>query len=501
MRDCRVFLLLVLTCMLVGFVGCGSSATSESHGSQALPSPGQVSATNHPLVARYSVTAPAAGTVSVEFGTTTSYGRSTVGKSVALGGGPVDVFVAGMHPRTTYHMRARVDFSDGTFMMDSDRTFTTGTLPKITFPTASATPAGLAKSGGIELVSGLGPNVSAVALDTDGSVIWYYYDPTLPSGTLADPIRALDNGDFLINFGNDVREVDLGANIVRQVTLAQLNTALAAAGYSLQAATIHHDVLRLSNGHWILLVNENRDFQDLPGYPGTITVLGDALVDLDANNQPVWIWRAFDHLDVNRHPFAFPDWTHSNGIVYAPDGSLLLSIRHQSWIIKIDYANGAGSGDVLWRLGPGGDFTLSTTDPAQWFYNQHYPLLLKEQGPSMQIGMFDNGDTRPDSSGQSCVEYVTCYSRAVIMDIDESALTAQTSWQYSPGWYSLWGGSIAVLPNGDVELDSTMFNQAHSRVIEVTPGTAPQVVWQMDTPDTFFYRAYRIPSLYPGVTW
>ena len=100
-------------------------------------------------------------------------------------------------------------------------------------------------------------------------------------------------------------------------------------------------------------------------------------MDLDTNNQPVWVWRAFDHLDVNRHPYLFPDWTHSNAVVYEPDGSLLLSMRHQSWILKIDYANGSGGGDVLWRLGPGGDFTLSDSDPAQWFYNQHYPNLLQ----------------------------------------------------------------------------------------------------------------------------
>jgi hypothetical protein len=43
-------------------------------------------------------------------------------------------------------------------------------------------------------------------------------------------------------------------------------------------AAIHHDVLQLSNGHWILLVNENKDFQ-------ATTVLGDAIVDLDTNNQ------------------------------------------------------------------------------------------------------------------------------------------------------------------------------------------------------------------------
>ncbi len=321
----------------------------------------------------------------------------------------------------------------------------------------------------------------------------------MAADSYAFPIRQLDNGNFLINFESDVREVDLAGNIVRQVTLSQLNTALAAAGYSLQAANLHHDLLRLSNGHWLLLVNESRDFQDLPGYPGTVTVLGDAVVDLDTNNQPVWVWRAFDHLDVNRHPYMFPDWTHSNALVLEPDGSLLLSMRHQSWILKIDYANGAGGGDVLWRLGPEGDFTLSVSDPAQWFYNQHFPTLLQASGSTQQIAMYDNGDTRPDSNGQPCT--TDCYSRAVIMSLDESSRTAQITWQYSPGWFSFWGGSIGVLPNGNVEFDSTAVPNAFSHVLEVTQTSAPQKVWEMDVSNTPFYRAYRIPSLYPGVSW
>jgi hypothetical protein len=93
----------------------------------------------------------------------------------------------------------------------------------------------------------------------------------------------------------------------------------------------------LLNGHWLCLVNSTKPFTDLPGYPGVTPVLGDALVDLDTNLQPVWVWNSFDHLDVNRHPYLFPDWTHSNAIAYsADDGNLLLSIRHQNWVIKID---------------------------------------------------------------------------------------------------------------------------------------------------------------------
>ena len=491
------------SCLLLILAGCGSPAASDPAG-QPLPTAGAVTASAHPLVASYTVTSPSAGSVSVDFGTDVSYGRSTASQTVSAGG-TITQLVAGMQPQTAYHMRARVTLSDGTTLVDSDHTFTTGALPQTTFPIVTVSPAGRSKSGGVDLISSIGPGASALVLDTDGSVIGHYYDSNLPSTVFANPIRQLDNSEFIVDFSNlagvsgDVREVDLQGRIVREITVAQLNSALTAAGFSWQASSIHHDLLRLDNGHWILLVNEYRDFQDLPGYPGTTAVLGDAIVDLDPNNQVVWVWRAFDHLDVNRHPFMFPDWTHSNALVYEPDGSLLLSSRHQSWILKIDYANGAGAGDILWRLGPGGDFTLSSTDPAQWFYNQHFPILLSTSGSSQQLALYDNGDTRPDNSGQSCT--TDCYSRAVIMNIDESALTAQISWQYSPEWYSFWGGSIVSLPNGNVEFDSTAPSGAYSHVLEVTNASSAQKVWEMDVSNTAFYRAYRIPSLYPGVSW
>jgi len=173
-----------------------------------------------------------------------------------------------------------------------------------------------------------------------------------------------------------VREIDLTGATIREISIDTLNSRLAAAGMNYVASDIHHDVAVLPNSHWILLVNSTQQFTDLPGKQGvSTTVLGDALVDLDANLNPVWLWNTFDHLDVTRAPQGYPDWTHANAVLYSPtDGNLLLSIRHQSWIIKIDYANGAGSGDVLWHLGYQGDFTLEGgTDPTDWFSLQHGP--------------------------------------------------------------------------------------------------------------------------------
>ena len=90
-----------------------------------------------------------------------------------------------------------------------------------------------------------------------------------------------------------------------------------------------------------------------------------------------------------------------------------------------------------------------------------------------------------------------------IFQIDESARIATVVWQDAPGPYSFWGGSINRLSNGNVEFDmSAPFpGIAESRVLEVTPTDLPQTVWQMDIQGGNAYRAYRIPSLYPGVSW
>jgi hypothetical protein len=45
------------------------------------------------------------------------------------------------------------------------------------------------------------------------------------------------------------------------------------------------------------------------------------------------------------------------------DGNLILSVRHQDWVIKIDYRGGSGDGHMIWRLGQNGDFAVGSTDP------------------------------------------------------------------------------------------------------------------------------------------
>ncbi len=494
----------------------------------SLLATGAVTGTANPQVASYSIILPMPGTVYVEFGDSTAYGFPTSAQATpAQSGAQLTVLVAGMRASTVYHMRARVVLSDGASFTDTDHTFTTGIPPPsagvVGGPVDGGTP-----QPGIEMFDTLRPREQAQAIATDlsGNVIWTY----LYTGSLDDfvqPIKLLPNGHFLvqISYGSslqlaanvkilpgtldEVREVDLAGNTIRSVTQAQVASALTAQGYTFTLGSLHHDVLPLPNGHMLLLFTVTKSFSDLPGYPGTTNVLGDVLVDVDQNFTPDWVWNSFDHLDVNRHPFMFPDWTHSNALLYsADDHNLLVSVRHQNWIVKIDFQDGKGSGNILWRLGEGGDFKLQNgVDPTDWFYAQHGPGFFTSNTTGVfQLGIMDDGDDRQFPAGVICGVggAAPClYSSAPVLEVDEARRTATLVEHYVPpaSMYSFFGGNVERLANGNLEADFAA-PTGGSVVQEVKgPDGAQQVVWQAVTRGTNQYRAFRMPSLYPGVQW
>jgi hypothetical protein len=307
-----------------------------------------------------------------------------------------------------------------------------------------------------------------------------------------------------------LEEVTLAGDVVWKMSTADLNTALSNAGYSLVTGGTHHDVAVLPNGHLIVIASESKDFTNLPGLPGTTAVLGDVLIDLDPTRKPVWVWSEFDHLDVTRQPMGFPDWTHTNAVVYSPtDGNLIVSIRHQHWVIKIDYNNGLGNGDIDWKLGWQGDFALNGgTDPVDWFYAQHGPSFdSSNTAGTFDLNLFDNGDNRPNEAnhGLPCGTgpQSPCYSRVPLFQINESALTATITWQDKLNVFSYFGGNAEILPNGNSEYDECASGgvNAAASVYEMTQDAVPQIVWQLQITGQDAYRAMRLPSLYPGVQW
>jgi hypothetical protein len=503
----------------IGIRGQSSSATVALFNPAGF-TPGSVAATQNPLVASYSIVVPAGTSVQVQFGLDTSYGFSTSMIQTSTGG-TVTLLVAGMRAGTTYHMQAIVDLIGGAQLLDTDHSFTTGSIPAERLPNITVQQFGTGTpSDGIELLS-LDPNtgddnlLSAVATDLQGNVIWYY---DLGTSDWAFPVKPLPNGHMLVNASptgatgvNEIREIDLAGNIINRISLNAVNQALRGTAASFQISSFHHDVAVLPNGHYILLGNYQQTINDVPGIPTGTAMLGDALIDWDPQQAAVWVWSAFDHLDLTHAPYGLADWTHSNAIIYSPDdGNLILSMRNQNWIIKINYQNGAGDGSVLWRLGFGGDFTLpSGQAPAEWNYGQHYPTIVSPNSAGVfSLMFFNDGNGRlVDSNGDVCggPGVGACYSSVPIFQLDESAMTATVLWEdnLSP-YFSFCCGDALLLPNGDMEVDiayDLSTTPGISDIEEVTQTLTPELVWEMQVHGQLAYRGLRVPSLYPGQVW
>lgn len=500
------------TILDMGMSSADQRIAIKGTGVQLASGQGIVSGTGNPLVALYTYAPEVSGNVSIEFGLDTNYRQKTLAQT-AQAGTPVSILVAGMRANSIYHMRATVAESSSGTSADSDHTFVTANFPADTLPALTVTTNGTPQPG-IELMNpaeGLNHTyLQAYAVDLQGNLIWGYDYPDRQSDTQIQSYKQLPNGDMLVVLSDNsgvsaLREINLAGVPVRQITLDQLNTALARAGYSITLADLHHDVIVTPNGHWLVLSNAIKSYTGLPGTSGITNVLGDLVVDLDPNLNPVWVWSEFDHLDINRAPAGYPDWTHSNAILYSPsDGNLLVSSRSQSWIMKIDYRNGAGTGNLLWRLGYQGDFTLvNGTEPRDWFYGQHQPSFVgATSSGAFSITMMDDGFTRQLSPGDVC-SGSSCYSTVPILSVDEGAMTATITWRdaFPSAMYSVWGGGTTALANGDLEFDLCAEPNTTSEVDEVTVTSTPTTVWSLKTTAQNLYRANRMPSLYPGVQW
>lgn len=494
-----------------------------------------VNSTDNPQVALYVFQARKPGTVKVDFGTTTAYGLETAPLTLPAAGVPVRIIVAGMRGNTLYHMRAVATYSDGTTETDTDHTFMTGAYSGLPEKITTVTSPGQTPQPGIELINGLSAPGEITAADLSGNIIWAYV-PSPPIGfpSLIQAPKLLPNGDFIFIVApnsslaivnpksipagatNEIREINLIGDTVREFTLAQLNQELSAANYNLTLLTFHHDVTPLPNGHILVIANTIKNVV-LTGHTTPTQVLGDVVIDLDQNMEPVWVWNEFDHLDVNRHPWNFPDWTHTNAVIYSKDdGNILVSMRHQNWVVKVDYNNGAGTGNIIWRLGEGGDFVLKGgVDPTDWFYAQHRPSFTTSNTTGIfGLTLMDNGNDRmyPGGTTQTCGASGTpaCYSTVPVFQINESTMTATLTFNHivPPALFNTFGGNSEVpghvLGSDHIEYDlcgvSTK-SPTSSQIFEVTNEQNSQTVWNLKLTGANAYRAYRMPSLYPGVQW
>ena len=487
---------------------------SRVTGSEAIVTP-----TANPLVALYSVPPSSAESVFIQFAVAGDHPawRNTDTRAV-VPGKSTNVFIAGMLPSTTYEMRHV--FSDGTG--SAPVLFITGGIrANLTIPAFTVEqPPGPGSDVDQDLVfhqllQGNSKTPPLVATDLSGRVTWYY-DLSASGITLAKVGQSLVPGGTLLLNGVDqytpvptapnvLREIDLAGNPVRETNLAAVNAQLAALGLE-PVHAFHHDVQRLADGSTVALAYPERTI-DINGTP--TNYVGEMVLVLDPDFQVKWAWDAFDHLDVNRGPvlgevtqpgspeptgvvplLPAVDWLHVNAVALSPaDGDLILSVRHQDWVIKIDYRNGAGDGHVVWRLGQGGDFTLTGATPDAWFSHQHNAHYIDDH----TLILFDNGNTRRATDPNA-------NSRGQVWTLDETSMTATLVVNADLGNYSFRLGSAQRLSNGNYSFMSGSQGQGpppsqFGQTIEVLPDGTPSYVLEFASPE---YRSYRLRTLYEG---
>jgi hypothetical protein len=323
----------------------------------------------------------------------------------------------------------------------------------------------------------------------------------------------------------------------------------------------HHDAIEtLPNGYSAALVDVEKIFPpgtqgDTSGLP--VDIIGDMIVVLDQNWNAVWYWDAFDplhggngypQLPVSRPavlneqcpegapaclylfllgPGVAPharDWLHSNSLYYWPHdgapapstapGDIVWSSRHQDWVTKIDYKDGAGTGDIIWRMGPSGDFYFENNygDPWPWFSHQHEAGI--ENAGTGVFDVMDNGNTRVSPPGESTGGVPglgtncgpdDCNSRGMALTIDETNMQVEPVISANLGAFSIAMGSAQLLADGNyfflaADVASGGVNISYAIQIQPAPGTnSGNQVMNIMGPSS--YRAWQMPNLYtPPIT-
>lgn len=501
-----------------------------------------VVSTPNPLIALFSApTCPAGSSMRVGFELSGST-QMTYTNFRSCHTGSMNFYIAGMLASSTYNMHYEVK-TGSTIVPDSTiLPFTTGALPStITFPRVHilVPPSPRTARSSDVLFTGFAPVATCFPLgaypeatNLHGAVLWYYSRdrPQITRIVPGNPLLGTTilmitqgpgtgTGSFGINTNQEVvREVDLAGNTIRQTNADRVSEQLVAMG-TIPISNFHHEAIRLPNGHTITFGSVQQVYPaGTQGSSGPIDIIGLMIVELDQNFQVVWYWNAYDHasggtqLDINRPPVrgeicgtgvvcaqalgcppellasTAVDWLHGNSAQYQPsDGSLLVSLRNQDWALKIDHNNGQGTGDILWRLGLDGDFTMNSSDPYPWFSGQHDVEF--QYGGEQILSLFDNGNTRVLANpGED--------SRGQVLNVDQTNMQVSLNLNATLDGYSPVLGSAQLLPNGDYTFQPGFLNpgaHGYERSIEVTPSASVSYELQGGDPS---YRSWRMPSLY-----
>ena len=205
----------------------------------------------------------------------------------------------------------------------------------------------------------------------------------------------------------------------------------------------HHEFL-IEDGYFVTL-------RRVPGHEGGL----DTVVQLDPETgDETWIWSS-EQLFPEKvcQLCSDDDWTHGNDVTVSLDGKYyFVNFRNTDNFVKVNRE----TKEVEWICGYDGNFTLieNGIEKESLWYHSH---IIKEIKPNVFM-MFDNdfhNRTHLDSYPLGENPFITYYggqSRLIEITLDESNMTAEVTWSYTPSaeYFSAIFGDVDLLPNGNI---------------------------------------------------
>ena len=262
----------------------------------------------------------------------------------------------------------------------------------------------------------------------------------------------------------------------------------------------HHDVARANNGNTLTICREAVPPEYLkqirePTWQGQ-TIYGDAIVEVNPGGDVVWLWHAYEYLDLNHYRLlASPewhagpynstvcDWTHINTVQSLPGnkwydtgderfkpGNVMISPRQLDTVYIID----RDTHKVVWEYS--GDYFGGLS-------GQHEPHMIEKGLPGEgNIIIFDNGASPWNDIGHAGKSYV----------LEINPVSKELFWVYDAGleFHATYTSSAQRLANGN----TLICESAGKRIFEVTPDK--EITWEYveRTPRSYRYAYNHCPQ-------
>ena len=339
--------------------------------------------------------------------------------------------------------------------------------------------------GGYFMTNNVGTTDKTLQLfNRSGEVVWYDWHAGVDNfGGIqnCETWNKTSEGNIITVECHTLQERDLYGNILADVDFN---------GTYYDTVFFHHDVIKNSLGHYVAVCAELRYFDFTPnGGSDNQAVVGEGLLEFDAQGNVYWYWTSFDYFDpvalnaTNQNVFFTPifgpgviNWQHCNSVHEDYDGDYIVSYKERNQLYKIDHS----TGEIIW--------TISGTDPSiplqndGGFGDQHD---LNNIDPNRYI-LFDNTGLGAQSR---LVEFTIDYYESPI---------AYKSWEYVIGdsIASPILGTARRLPNGNRlgVCGAPGQNPAnHGHILEVTEDG--EVAWHAKQ-SSWVYRAYFYENLF-----